>query len=908
MKREPRFSGLRRVFSLPPSPTSLGRDVDDEIQFHIDSHIADLVARGVPPTIAREQAMQRYGDIGESRRELARVDRSRLSRMEWSAFFEGAAQDTAFACRLFRTRPAFAFAVAIVLALGIGANATMFGVIDRLLLRPPAHVGDPANVMRIYYQRAFRGQLDSQDALSFPMYLDLVNTPGAFKDVAAYASASLTVGRGATAKPISANRVTANYFATLGVRPRLGRFFAPDENGSPTAPNLVVLSYSYWVRELDGSDRVLGQTLPLGDTKFTIIGIAPAGFTGVNDDPVDIWIPLTAGVTAAEYERWKASRTGFWLLGVAHLAPGITRMAASDAATRVLRAQARAAGTSDEQLAEQRPAIALVSVLPREAFAGKDSVRVAALLGAVSVLVLLIACANVANLQLARGLSRRREIAIRIALGVSRSRLVLQLLIESIVLALAGGVAAVAVTYWGSTFVRRMLLGSGDLAGASVIDGRVLAYTAFASVVVGVLSGLMPALSAGRASVSVELKEGSRRGGSSRIRARSLLLLAQTMLSVVLLVGTGLFVLSLHRVDAMPLGIEPSRTLVASVQTGGNPYRGTEAFALYQNLLTTAKTTPGIQAAALSTTIPFYSSWAVRVRVPGRDSLPRVKDGGPYMSEVTPDFFATVGTRILRGRAFTSSDTRDAPRVTIINESLAKLWWPGEDALGKCIRIGADTMPCSEIVGIAENARRQSIIEDISVQYFVPLEQSVRGLGVDYVLLVRPKGDATAAMSTLRRRLQAVAPNLPYVDVHSLDDFVSPQKRSWRLGASMFAMFGGLALLLAAVGLYSVLAYDVAQRTREFGVRVAIGAREGDIMRLVLGSGLKIAIGGGFAGLLVAVASSRFIAPLLFETSPRDPAVLASVVAIVTIIALIAALLPARRAVRVDPIVALRAD
>jgi ABC-type antimicrobial peptide transport system permease subunit len=239
---------------------------------------------------------------------------------------------------------------------------------------------------------------------------------------------------------------------------------------------------------------------------------------------------------------------------------------------------------------------------------------------------------------------------------------------------------------------------------------------------------------------------------------------------------------------------------------------------------------------------------------------------------------------------------------------LAKLWWPGEDALGKCIRIGADTMPCSEIVGIAENARRQSIIEDISVQYFVPLEQSVRGLGVDYVLLVRPKGDATAAMSTLRRRLQAVAPNLPYVDVHSLDDFVSPQKRSWRLGASMFAMFGGLALLLAAVGLYSVLAYDVAQRTREFGVRVAIGAREGDVMRLVLGSGLKIAIGGGFAGLLVAVASSRFIAPLLFETSPRDPAVLASVVAIVTIIALIAALLPARRAVRVDPIVALRAD
>jgi predicted permease len=852
--------------------------------------------------------MQQYGDIGESRRELARVDRARLSRMRWSTFFDALIQDVGFALRIFRTRPGFAFGVAFILALGIGANATMFGVIDRLLLRPPAHVADPANVMMIRYQRAFRGQFNSQNTLSFPMYLDLIGTPGAFADVAVYAGASLTIGRGASARPISANRVTTNYFRTLGVRPHLGRFFAPDEAGSPTAPNLVVLSYSYWVRELDASDRVIGQTLPIGDTKFTIIGVAPAGFTGVYDDPVDIWIPITAGVSAAEYESWKASRSGFWLLGVAHLAPGVTRTAAADAATRVLRAQARAAGESDEQLAAQRPAITFISALPREARADRASTPVAALLGGVSILVVLIACANVANLQLARGLARRREIAIRVAIGVSRARLVQQLVIESMVLALVGGIGALAAAYWGSGFVRQILLGTSDLGGASVIDAHVLVYTAVASIVVGILSGLVPALTTSRTSVSSELKDGSRQGGMSRNRARSLLLLAQTMVSVVLLVGTGLFVRSLRRVDALPLGIEPARTLVASVETGGTPYHGGEALALYQNLLTTARSTPGIQAAALSTTLPFYTSVAARVRVPGRDSLPRVKDGGPYMNEVTPDYFAAVGTRIIRGRGFTAADTRDAPRVVIINESLARLWWPGENAIGKCIRIGADSNPCSEIVGVSESARRQSIIEDVSVQYFVPLEQSVRARSVDYVLLVRPRGDLSSATSALRRRLQTALPNLPYVDVHPLEDLVSPQKRSWRLGASMFALFGGLALLLAAVGLYSVLAYDVTQRTREFGIRVAIGARDADVLRLVLGSGLRVAFLGGVAGLAVALAASNLVAPLLFQTSPRDPAVMTSVMAIVTVIALVAALLPARRAVRVDPIVALRSD
>jgi putative ABC transport system permease protein len=269
--------------------------------------------------------------------------------------------------------------------------------------------------------------------------------------------------------------------------------------------------------------------------------------------------------------------------------------------------------------------------------------------------------------------------------------------------------------------------------------------------------------------------------------------------------------------------------------------------------------------------LPFYTSWAVQVRIPGRDSVPRVRDGGPYINEVTPGYFATVGTRILRGRGFTDSDQARSPRVTVVNESMARIWWPNEDAIGKCIQIGGDTMPCSEVVGIVENARRQSIIEDTSLQYFIPGTQSV-STNASFVLLV------------------------------------SPQKRSWQLGATMFTALGGLALVLAAVGLYSVLAYDVAQRTREFGVRVAMGARGADVMRLVLARGLRTALVGGMIGVGVAVVAGRWVAPLLFRTSPTDPAVIGVVVIGVVFVALMAALIPAKRALSVDPIEALRAE
>jgi predicted permease len=441
----------------------------------------------------------------------------------------------------------------------------------------------------------------------------------------------------------------------------------------------------------------------------------------------------------------------------------------------------------------------------------------------------------------------------------------------------------------------------------SPLDGRILLYTLLAALATGVLTGLLPALQSSRPELAGMLKEGVREGRAHRSGTRLALLLVQAALTVVLLVGTGLFVRSLRRVESIPLGMEPDHVLVAQLQTTGRSYTSREMALLYDRFLEVARATPGVERATLAVAIPFWSSWAERVSLPGRDSVPLTRDGGPYFNAVGPDFFQTLGTRILRGRGFTISDQAKSQRVAVVNETLARLWWPGEDALGKCMKVGGDTMPCSEVVGIVANARRQSMVEDESVQYYLPLDQAPR-YADSRVLFVRPAGEARLAVEVLRRRLQAASPDLPYVRVRPLSNLVSPQMRSWRLGATMFGAFGLLALVLASVGLYGMLAYDVTQRTRELGVRMALGAQRAQLARMIVGEGMRTAALGGVIGVTIALASAALVKPLLYETSPRDPAVYVVVLLVLGVVALVATLLPARRAVHVDPIVAMRTE
>lgn len=897
---------MRRLFALPRRRDSMQRDIEDEIRFHLDSRAAELVEAGLPADAAREQAVAEYGDLAASSAELARVDGGRIERMRWTDRLEAIRTDVAYAVRVLRKQPGFTAAVIIVLALGIGANATMFGVIDRLLLRAPAQIGAPERVVNATFVRSSGRDSSMQDVLSYPIFMDLRSVHGAFENVAAYTPVSLAVGTGSGAQSVSGMRVSANFFSTLETHPAAGRFFTPDEEGSPTAPDVAVISYGYWQSEFGGTMDVVGRTLQLGQSKFSIVGVAPKGFNGVTPARVSVWIPITAGVSSVEYAGWMASRNGYWLMAVARLRAGESTRRAIAKATQALRSGEQLSGVSAARMAGERPRIGLLSILPREALANDPDARVALLLAAVSLLVAVIACANVANLQLARALRRRREVAIRIALGVSRRRLVAQLLVESVLLALVGGAAALVVSRLGSELLRRVLFTTLDW-DTSIVEPRILAYTAVAALVAGTLTGILPASYAWSLDLTTSLKAGVREGRVHRSRARVVLLVAQTTLSVLLLTGTGLFIQSLKRIRELPIGMEPDRVLVADVRTTGMQYTSAQEHALYDRLFERAGESPLVEVAALATSLPFYSSWGTQVRIPGRDSVPTVKDGGPYFNAVTVGYFRAMGMQVLRGRTFSEADRAGTQRVVVVNESISRLWWPGEDAIGKCMKIGADTAPCTEVVGIVANSRRQSLIEDASLQFFLPIEQAPSWVG-SRVLLIRPRGSAGTVGESLRRRLQVAEPGLPFVRVRPLADLVNPETRSWRLGVTMFAAFGSLALLLVAVGIYSMLAYDVGQRTHELGVRVALGARLVDITGTVVSVGVRLVAAGIGAGLVLTLLAGKYVEPLLFRTSPREPAVLISVAAVLGSVAILAMLVPVWRAARVDPIVALRAD
>ena len=906
MSREKRVSGIRRLLNLPESRRRVQHDVDDEIRFHLESRIAELVARGTRPEIARDIASREFGDVAEARSEIARVDRRRLTRERRQAWWETLGQDVSYSARSLRSQPGFATVVVLVLALGIGANVTMFGVIDRLLLRAPGYVTDPQHVVSIATGRRADGRDRLQESQSYPNYRDMRSATSAFEQVAAYSLDDMAFGRGREAHELRGMRVSANYFAALGVHPAVGRFFLPEEDGNPTAPRVLVLGYGFWQRQFEGSRAAIGRTLEIGDDQYTIIGVAPQAFTGVTNEAVDAWVPLTANVTADEYAGWLRSRQGYWLRVVARIRDGVTPEQASAIATAALRAGVIRDGESPREVEAATPTVYLTSVLPREARANTTEAKVAVLLGAVSLLVLLITCANVANLQLARGIARQREVAVRIALGIDRARLVRQLVCETLLLALAAGAAAIVVTIWGGGVVRRVLV-TADLSATTTVDLRLVAYTALAAVLAGIVSGLLPALQSSRPAVSDALRAGARAGGPVRSRTRSVLLVTQAALTVVFLVGAVLFVHSLRRIQSLPLGLEPDRVLVVRMRTSGMRMGESDIDALYTRLLDAARAVPGVESAGIAGGLPFSTLWAEEVKVPGRDSVPLTRDGGPYFNAVSSDYFRTMGIRVLRGRGFTERDRGTSSRTVVVNKTLADLWWPNEEAVGHCVKVGGDTMPCAEVVGVVENTRRFRLIENPAVHFYVPRDQAPRWSHTG-VLVVRPVGDAAHAVESLRRELQTRVPDAPFIDVSRLDELINPQMRAWRLGATAFGAFGLLALIVAALGLYSVLAYDVSRRIRELGIRVALGAESGDIRRMVVGRAVRVAVIGALIGLAIAIAAGPTVAPLLIETSPRDPSAFLTAAVVLFTVALLAAIVPTRRAARVDPIIALRAD
>ena len=897
--------GIHRLFRVDLGPRRVARAVDDELRFHFEMTVRFYMEKGMSESDARREAERRFGDVEGTRARLEAIDRSRAEharRVEW---WGAVLQDLRYAVRGLRATPSFTAVVVLVLALGIGANATMFGIIDRLLLRPPPFLAAPSTTNVVYLARTFDGVETFTPNMSYTRYLELAKYTTSFSQTAAFFYFDLAVGTGEETTERRVGMVSASFWRFFEAPPALGRYFGPSEDHVPEGATVAVLGYNYWQTRYGGRADVLGKSISVGRRSYTIIGVAPSGFVGTDPVGAVAFVPITAGVadifvaSLTDPSTWYTKHNMSWMEMLVRRKPRVSQAAADADLTNAYK---RSYATQERAtpIAIARPRAVAASVLKERGPNQSNNSKVATWLVGVSIIVLIIACANVANLLLARAFRRRREIAVRVALGVSRGRLLTQLLTESIVLALLGAVAGLVVAEWGGTILRSAML--PDVQWPSLFaDSRMLIFAGLAATAVGVLTGIAPALLARRTDVSAALKAGAREGTYHRSRTRTALLIVQGALSLVLLVGTGLFVRSLGNVYALDFGYDAPKLLFVSIEMRGMKIDSTAGVALRRALVERARSIPGIQEATLTVAVPFWMSWSNELFTQTKDSI-----HGDYLyNTVSPSYFATMGTRIIRGRGFTDADRQGAPGVLVISQSMARKVFPKADPLGKCIRVDADSVPCSTVIGISADIVDRNLADPAGLQYYAPIAQHGNG---GNGLFIRTRRDATDMIATVRRELQRLMPGVSYVTVTPLTKILEPNVRPWRLGATMFALFGGLALLLAAVGLYSVIAYNVTQRSHELGVRIALGAQGRDVLRLVVGSGLRVGIVGTVIGGTIALVAGRFIAPLLYHVSPKDPIIHTVAAMTLLSVAALASLVPARRATRVDPNVALRAD
>jgi predicted permease len=795
----------------------------------------------------------------------------------------------------------------LTFALGVGANAAMFSLIDRMMLRPPALMRDPASVHRVYMYRTLDG-IESETGGQYARNADIARwTTNSFSSVAMHATRQLAVGVGQDAREVRIAIVSANFFGFFDAPPAAGRYFGASEDALSSASPVAVLSHATWQTQYGGRHDVIGSTVRIDAVVYTIIGVAAEDFVGLWPlRPPAAFIPVSTYAASVLGPAWQTTYSSSFGIGsIGRRKPGVSVDAVSADLSRALVQSYRAEGRSEERLADLQPRARAGSVLIERGPGQSDVARVATWLGGVAIIVLLIACANVASLLLVRALSKRREIAVRLALGVSRARLFTQLLTESMVLAVGGSILGMVVGTWMSAMLRVAFLpGTERLSVAG--DSRTLAFIGIITLVSGAFAGVLPALQARRLALTDDLKTGARAGTSRRSRTRSALLILQGALSLVLLVGAGLFVRSLRNVRDVRLGFDADPLLVVTLRWRDVKLDSAQTADLRLRLVGAATTVPGIQHASLQQAAPFggMSDWPIAVA--GVDSVR--KFGRFEFNAVSPDYFATMGTRILRGRVFASADRAGARGVLVIGEAMGKVLWPGEDPLDKCVRIGIppDTMPCRYVVGVAEDIHARGFgPQTRNFYYYIPAAQWHQQEGG---LFVRVARDPRGLMEPLRRRLQEEMPGSSYVTVAPLGDLVDAQSRSWVMGAAVFTTFGALALLLAAIGLYSVIAYNVAQRRQELAVRVALGAGTGDMIRLVVGEGLQLALTGIAAGSAIALIVAPRIAPLLFNQSPRDPLVFGTVAGALLVVAVSASLIPALRGARVEPSGVLRAE
>ena len=813
--------------------------------------------------------------------------------------------DLRHALRALARNPGMAAVAVICLALGIGANATMFGVVDALVFKPPAHVTDPNGVVRIYFTFPPEGGIGAvrTPQTGYGTYEALRDNTPALADVAAYWPLKTSIGHGEDARAVSAVLVTAGFFRTLGTQPALGRFFAPDEERAEGS-KAIVLGYELWMSRFNGDRGVVGRTVDVSGQPYIVIGIAPPEFTGIDLQRVDAWLPIGAATTmvgpsALEHE------SGTWLSTFARLRNGVAPAVATAEATAAFAAEHAKDSDAKGVRVEFAP-------LPVGRGPNVDTdTKVSLWLGLVSLLVLLVACANVANLLLARAMARSRDIAVRLALGAGRWRIARQLMTESILLAAIGAAAALLLTECTASFVRGVLIPDVPLLGHAV-SVRVLVFASVVAIGAAVVCGLAPAVMIARSDLNVVLK-GESRGRTGRFLVQRVLVGGQVALTVLLLAGAGLFVQSLRNIRAKDLGMDFSHVLYAAVDFPTAGVATGDANALYRQMAQRVRQLPGVRTAAVSIGEAFRSGWATWIVVPGVPaSIFKRGDHALMGRAVSAGYFTATGTRVVAGRSFTAAEHQSGAHVVMITESLAHKYWPHGSSVGACVQMDrSKSEPCVTVVGVVANSPFYFVTADAADQVFVPIEShdatGADGEGID-VMEIRTSGDAAAMIPTIRAAIWSVDATVPFPAIEPVSDIIDPQYRPWQLGADMFGAFGLLALLLAAVGLYGVLSYAVVQQTRELGIRAALGAQRSALVRMVVTSGLTTAFVGAAIGVVAALGAGRFIASLLYHVSARDPMSLAVGAMSLMLVAGIASYLPARRASRVDPMEALRAE
>ncbi len=791
--------------------------------------------------------------------------------------------DMRYGARMLLKNPGFAVVAIIALALGIGANAAIFSVVNTVLLRSLPY-DDPDRLMVL---RETKLPQFPEFSVSPGNFLDWQKQNTVFEKLAAINGSAYNLTSDAEPERLRGARVSAGLFEMLGATPALGRTFL-DEEDQP-GQNVAILSSALWKRRFNSDANIIGQSIALSATSYTVIGVMPPTFQFPDRD-TELWTPV--GFAAAQAQQHGAH----YLSVIGRLKPGVTRDQASTEMSAI-------AGRLAEQYSDSNAGWD-VNVVPMQQYDVRDiKPALLILLGAVA-LVLLIACANVANLLLARATARQKEIAIRTALGASRWRVVRQLLTESVLLAIAGGAVGLLLALWGTDLL--LALAPLDLPRVKdvALDSRVIAFTLSVTLLTGIIFGLVPALQASRPNLNETLKEGGRGTTGGHHRVRGSLVITEVALALVLLVGAGLLIRSFYRIQQVNPGFNIRNAMAVTVSLPGKKYpQPDQLVAFYTQLIERVSGLPGVVSAGATQSLPIQGDYLLGFNIQGRPPDPPGEDKSTNYYAVTPDYFKAMGIPLVRGRVFTDQDRKDTPRVAIINEEMAKKYFPDEDPIGKGINVTNGPETFREIVGIVRDVKQYGPAQPTTLQTYEPfLQNPFSGM----TLVVRTEGNPTALTSAIRSQVLAIDKDQPIARTRPLEQVVSESVAKQRFAMLLLGTFGAVALVLAAVGLYGVMSYAVTQRTHELGIRMALGARTGDVLRLVVGQGMTLALVGVGIGLGGAFVLTRLMANLLFATGATDPLTFAGISVLLAGVALGACLVPARRAVKVDPMVALR--